>query len=97
VIYDNDNNIKSRTKTVEETFIAPRDSGTSCDILKILTGELAVWPILRHLVHLSDVYESVNKSLDLYSEEQQEKTKEAASRKRSRRHRDDEGGYSIKK
>jgi hypothetical protein len=67
----------SKIKASEGVSTVVRDSGTPSEVLKVLSDGLAVRPSLRHLVHLSDVHESVNKSLDVYNKRQKEKAKEA--------------------
>jgi hypothetical protein len=90
---------ENKMRTAEEMFTAPSDSGTPSDILKVLADELAVRPTLRHLVHLNDVHDSVNKSLDQYNKEQREKKNEVVTRRSLRRHRHsvDEGGIPDEK
>ena len=58
-----------KVKDEQESFAPARDSGTPSEVLKILLEELAKRPTLRHLVHLSDVHESVKRSLDKFNKD----------------------------
>lgn len=61
---------KDNSKEIGGAFNIVRDTGTASEILMILTEALAARPSQRHLVHLSDVHQSVTKSLEKFGQEQ---------------------------
>lgn len=61
---------KDKTEKDSDDFKAEIDTGTASEVLKVLSDAITARPSLRHLVHLSDVHESVTKSLEQFKQNQ---------------------------